>query len=113
MNTFTRLCCRVGLACGAIALVAALALIPTELGSPVLAGVRDGAERLFSIFGLAFMWIGLVLLIAAIVWLRSEWSQLSGTVRLVSVLGLLAGSFASAYAFHWLFPKVLNEKGRA
>jgi hypothetical protein len=113
MNMFTRLCYRVGLACGAIALIAALALIPTELGSPVLAGVRDIAERLFSVFGLAFMWIGLVLLLAAIVWLKKAWPQLSDTAKMVSILGLLAGSFASAYAFHWLFPKVLGAKARA
>jgi hypothetical protein len=88
-------------------------VIPSELGSPLLAGFRDVAETLFSIFGLAFMSIGLALFTAAIVWLARTWSQLSDATKVVSVLGLLAGTFVSAYVFHWLFPKVLDKKWRA
>lgn len=113
MNTVTKLLFRIGLACGLIALISALAVIPSELGSPVLAGFRDSAERLFSIFGLAFMWIGLALLIAAVVWLWRTWSEISDTTKIVSVLGLLAGTFAGAYVFHWLFPKALGTKSSA
>lgn len=112
MNTVTKLLYWIGLTCGLITLIAALAVIPSELGSPVLAGVRGSAERLFSIFGLAFIWIGLVLLAAAIVWLRRTWSELSGATKIVSVLGLLAGTFAGAYVFHWLFPKALDKQSR-
>jgi hypothetical protein len=113
MNTFTRLCYRIGLVCGVVALLSALALVPAEFGSSALAGFHSTAEQLFRIFGLAFMWIGFVLLIAAVIWLAKTWSRLGDATKIVSVIGLLAGSFASAYLFHWLFPKALGDAGRA
>lgn len=113
MNIVTKLLFRIGLACGLIAVFSALALIPSELGYSVLAGFRDSAEQLFSIFGLAFMWIGLALLVAAVVWLWRSWSKISDTTKVVSVLGLLAGTFVGAYVFHWLFPKTLGVRPSA
>jgi hypothetical protein len=92
-----------------LALLSALILIPFELGTTLPVSLRVIAEKIFTIFGLAFMWLGIVLLIAAIVWLRRTWSQLSKATKVISVLGLFASSFAGAYIFHWLFPGVLRD----
>jgi hypothetical protein len=109
MNIFTRLCYRIGLACGVVALLGALVLVPAELGSSALTSLQPIAEQIFRVFGLAFMWIGFVLLVAAIIWLAKTWSRLGDATKIVIVLALLAGSFASAYLFHWLFPKALGD----
>lgn len=110
MNLFTRWCYRIGLVCGALALLSALVVIPFELGVSLPEALRKTAEQTFLIFGLAFMWLGIVLLIAAIALLRSSWSRLSKSVKVVSVLGLGASTFLGAYVFYWLFPNVLNDR---
>jgi len=110
MNLFTRWCYRIGLVCGAIALLSALTVIPFELGVRLPEVLRKIAEQAFLIFGLAFMWLGIVLLVAAIAWLMSSWSRLSKSVKVVSVLGLGASTFLGAYIFHWLFPDVLRDQ---
>jgi hypothetical protein len=112
MNVFTRWCYRIGLVCGAFALLSALVAIPFELGMSLPESLRAIAERAFSIFAPAFMFIGLVLLIAAFVWLRRSWQQLSNATKVVSVLGLLASTFLGAYIFHWLFPGVLSNRAQ-
>lgn len=113
MNIFTRLCHRIGLVCGVVALLSALVLVPAEFGSSALASLHSTAGQLFRIFGLAFMWIGFALFVAAIIWLAKTWSRLGDATKIVSVLGLLVGTFASAYLFHWLFPKALSNSARA
>jgi hypothetical protein len=49
-------------------------------------------------------------LIAAVVWLRRSWPQLSKATKVVSVLGLFMSTFVGAYVFHWFFPGVLNVR---
>lgn len=110
MNQFTRWCYRLGLTCGALSLVSALAVIPFEFGMPIPDVLHTIAVQVFSVVAPAFMGLGVVLLIAAIVWLRSTWPRLSMATKVVSVLGLLASTFAGAYVFHWIFPSVLNDR---
>ena len=113
MNSFTRLCFRIGLACGALAVLGALVLTLPELGVGIPDSLRMLAERVVLIFGLGFMWLGFVLLIEAIIWLKTSWRELTLATKVVSVLGLLTSTFAGAYLFHWLFPSVLGGRGRA
>ena len=110
MNAFTRWCYRIGLACGLLALLSAFVVIPFELGVPLPEALHTVAERTFSIFAPIFMFIGMVLLIAAIVWLRKSWRHLSKATKVVSVLGLFASTFVGAYVFHWIFPNVLKDR---
>jgi hypothetical protein len=112
MNSFTRWCHRIGLISGLLAVLSGYAVIPFELGAPLPESFRKIAEQTFSIFAPIFMGLGIVLLIAAIVWLRTTWPQLSKATKVVSVLGLLTSTFAGAYVFHWLFPGILNERHR-
>jgi hypothetical protein len=110
MNRFTVWCFRVGLCCGVFALISALAIAAHELGLRPPLALRSFAERSFVFFGLAFMWLGIILLVAAIVRLRNSWSQLSKSVKVVSVLGLGASTFLGAYVFHWLLPTTPNKQ---
>ena len=111
MNTFIKWCYRIGLVCGAIALVSAL-LIPIDAGKSSRAFPHNSAEQTFVVSGNLFMWLGVVLLISAIGRLRKSWHALSTQTRAVSVLGLLVGTFASAYLFYWLFRDDANPVGR-
>ena len=110
MNSFTRWCYRIGLVSGVLTVLSGYAVIPFELVAPLPEVLRKTAERIFSVVAPVFMGLGIVLLIAAIVWLRRTWPQLSGATKVVSVLGLLTSTFAGAYVFHWLFPSVLNHR---
>jgi len=110
MNQLVRWCFRIGLLSGAIALVSACVIAAEELKVPVSLGLRPFAERAFTLFGLAFMLLGIVLLIAAILRLRREWPRLSKATKVVSVLGLGASTFLGAYVFHWLFPDTLGNQ---
>jgi hypothetical protein len=104
MDSVTRFCLRIGLVSGAIALLSASIVLLYEFGIPVSATLRDSSEQCFQVFGLAFMWLGIVLLITAIDRLWRAWPYLSSAERLVSVLGLGAGMFIAAYIFHCVFP---------
>src|SRR5229473_5981170 len=97
MRSFARWCYRIGLVCGAIALLSALAIILFQYGAMLPVALRKFAEQTFLIFGVAFMWLGVLLLISAVAWLRSSWSDLSKSVKVVSVLGLGASTFLGAY----------------
>lgn len=113
MNNFTTWCYRIGLVAGILMLVSGYALIPDELGLPLPGAMRRLAEHVFSVAAPVFMGLGFVLLAAAIMWLSRTWSNLSQPTKVASVLGLLVGTFAGAYVFHWLFPKVLGSKSSA
>jgi len=110
MTRLVSWCYRIGLASGVLALGSALLIVLYELGFALPATAREVAERAFLVFGLAFMWLGGVLLIAAIVWLTRSWPRLSRSVKVVSVLGLGASTFLGAYVFHWLIPDLRQRR---
>jgi hypothetical protein len=103
MNTFIKWCYRIGLVCGVIALVSALAAITIDAGQPSPGFPHNFAEQTFAVSGNLFMWLGIVLLISAVGRLRKSWYRLSTPTKAVSVLGLFAGTFLGAYLFYWLF----------
>jgi hypothetical protein len=103
MNRFTQWCFKIGLWCGLIMLISAVFITAGELGAHVVDPLLPLAGRTVAIFGVGFIWIGLFLLVAAIVQLSRTWTTLSKTAKVVSVLGLGTGTFVSAYIFFWLF----------
>jgi NhaP-type Na+/H+ or K+/H+ antiporter len=112
MNTFIKCCYRIGLVCGAVALVSALVVIAIYIGQSSSTFPHNLAEQTFAVSGNLFMWLGILLLISAIGRLRKSWHRLSTPTKAVSVLGLLAGTFVSAYLFYWLFRDNENQVGR-
>jgi divalent metal cation (Fe/Co/Zn/Cd) transporter len=102
MDAFIKWCYRIGLVAGAVALVSALiTLIGARKSS---AGSQQNyGEQIFMVCGNLFMWLGFVLLISAIGRLRKSWHRISTQTKVVSVLGLMAGTFLSSYLFYWLF----------
>jgi hypothetical protein len=116
MNIAIQWCFRIGVVCGAVALSGALVAIAADLGARIPEEALRLAEGAFSVFALPFMAFGAVLLAAAIAWLARTWTRLTKATKVVSVFGLLAGTFVGAYFFHWLFPEVLkdsdNEAGK-
>jgi NhaP-type Na+/H+ or K+/H+ antiporter len=112
MNPFIKWCYRIGLVCGAIALVSALVVIAMDAGKSPAALPHNFAEKTFSVSGNLFIWLGVVLLVSAIGRLRQSWHRLSTQTKAVSVLGLLVGTFFSAYLFYWLFRDDANQVGR-
>lgn len=110
MNSFTHWCYRIGLMCGLLAMLITLIVIPfeSEMSSEEL--LNSPAAQAFSIFACIFMFMGFVLLIEAIVWLKRSWPHLSKATKVVSILGLLTSTIVGAYLFHWLFPSVVNHR---
>lgn len=89
-----------------MALISASVILLGELGIPLPYTIQNIATAVFQIFGLAFMWLGLVLLVTAVGRLRQAWPKVSPSARLVCVLGLAIGTFVGAYIFHLVFPNV-------
>jgi len=110
MNSIVRWFFRVGLWCGVAAVVFALITITEDLGFALPVPLRDLCERALTIFGLAFMWLGILLLFAAILDIRNRWPRLSKAEKVVCVLGLGMSTFAGAYIYHWLRPDVPREE---
>jgi len=110
MNVFTKWCFRVGL-------VSFVGIVVLQL---IGMGVNGFEARRFLQSGSAlltvaqllfevFIWMGIVLLVEAIVWLSRNWRRLSKPTKVGSVLGLAVGSIFSSYIFHWLIPDLERQ----
>jgi hypothetical protein len=110
MNRFITWCFRIGLACGLVAFASAMVGAVIALGVPFPSTVGAYAQSIFTFFATVFMSLGIVLLIAAVVWLRRSWAVLSRPVKVVSVLGLGVSTFVGAYIFYWLLPDLQGSR---
>jgi uncharacterized membrane protein YozB (DUF420 family) len=99
---------RAGLVSGAIALLCGLIAIPSEFGVTTFVGLNDMAPQIFTVSSVVFICIGLLLWLTAVAMLSRHWSQISQSTKIVSIAGLLIGTFLAAYVFHWLFPKSIE-----
>jgi drug/metabolite transporter (DMT)-like permease len=110
MGSISRWCYRIGLTCGALAIVSALALLTLNYYLPRSESLQEIVEKTFLILGNAFMWLGIILLIFSIVWLRNSWAALSKSAKVLCVLGLGAGTFVAAYVFYWAVQREPNKQ---
>jgi len=92
---------RIGVICGALAVLCALLIAVDDLGAPLGTAVVTTAGRAATVFGLAFMWIGVVMLINAIREVAKMWRTMSPFGKFISVVGLLITTFLGGYIFYY------------
>lgn len=105
MNLFIRWCFRIGLVCGVCFLLSAGLISLEDFGLAASTTVRSLAENVGTFFGLIFMLLGFVLLVAAIRSLRLRWSGLPAFGKFVGVVGLLMTTFVGGYIYYYFFSR--------
>jgi hypothetical protein len=105
MSGLIRWCFRIGIVCGAIALICAAAVSLEDFGMPLSQSVRSIAESAFTFSGLAFMLLGFVLLVDAVHSVRVRWTSFSPFGKFLSVIGLFATTFVGSYVFYYFISR--------
>jgi hypothetical protein len=101
MSSVIRWLFRIGVICGSLAALCALLIAVDDLGAPFGTAVVTTTEGAATVFGLAFMWIGVVLLVNAIREVAQMWRTLSSFGKFISVVGLLITTFLGGYIFYY------------
>jgi hypothetical protein len=101
MSNVIRWLFRIGVICGALAALCALLIAADDLGMALGTPVLTTAERAATWFGLAFMWIGVAMLINAIREVGKMWRAMSPFGKFISVVGLMITTFLGGYIFYY------------
>jgi hypothetical protein len=101
MSGIIRWLFRIGVSCGALAALCALLIALDDLGVSLGNSVVAMTERAVTVFGLVFMWIGVIMLIYAIREVAKMWRTMSSFGRFISVAGLLITTFIGGYIFYY------------
>ena|SRR5215831_10663847 len=110
MNIFTKICFWFGIACFLAAI--AVQVVMMVQGASIEDFYRSDSSVL-TVVGLLVdgcMWVGVILLVEAVVWLGRNWQHLHQSTKVLSVLALLCTSIFGSYIFHYLIPRLQSEQ---